>query len=159
MKNYKMIPKIALWVLMGLGIIATLMFFLGGNEETGLMVVDEELAIPSFTNMFLAWNYILVALVCIVTLGVVVWDFVNTYKVSPKRAIRSLIVVVGFIALIIVCWLLGSPDKIDILGYEGHDNEGAMARLSDACMYLTYILMIATVVALVWGVIYTKNKK
>jgi hypothetical protein len=54
---------------------------------------------------------------------------------------------------------LGSPEKIDILGYEGTDNVGNMARMSDAIMYLVYILTISTVAALVWGVIYTKIKK
>ena len=54
---------------------------------------------------------------------------------------------------------LGSPEKVEILGYEGTDNVGNMARMSDAIMYLVYILTASTVAALVWGVIYTKVKK
>lgn len=159
MKDYKMIPKIALWVLMGLGIVCSIMFFFLGGSEGQLEVAGDFLEIPFFTNLFLTWNYILVILVCLVTLAVVVWEFVKTYKVDRKKALRSLCVVVGFIALIVICWLLGSPNEVKIIGYEGTDNVGGMARLSDACMYLTYILVLATVVSLVWGVIHTKRLK
>jgi len=157
MKDYKMVPKIALWALMGLGIICSIMFFFLGGSEGQLEVAGDFLNIPYFTNLFLIWNYILVVLVCLVTLAVVVWEFTKLYKVDKKKALRGLYVVIGFIALIVVCWLLGSPEEIKILGYEGTDNVGGMARLSDACMYLTYILVLATVVTLVWGVIHTKK--
>jgi len=157
MKDYKKVPKIALGVLMGLGIICSVMFFFLGGSEGQLEVAGDFLEIPYFTNLFLAWNYILVALVCLVTLAVVVWEFVKLYKVDSKKAIRGLVVVLGFIALVVICWLLGSTDEIKILGYEGSDNQGNMARLSDACMYLTYVLVLATVVTLVWGVIHTKK--
>lgn len=159
MKDYKMIPKIALWVLMGLGIVCSIMFFFLGGSEGQLEVAGDFLEIPFFTNLFLTWNYILVILVCLVTFAVVVWEFVKTYKVDRKKALRSLCVVVGFIALIVICWLLGSPNEVKIIGYEGTDNVGGMARLSDACMYLTYILVLATVVSLVWGVIHTRRLK
>lgn len=158
MKDYKMIPKITLAVLMGLGVIVSLLFYIGGTSGS-LEVAGDFLDIPKFSDLFLVWNYILVAGVCLLTFGVVVWEFVKTYKVEPKKAIRSLIVVVGFILLIVVCWLLGSPEEVKIIGYEGSDNVGFMAQLSDACLYLTYILTAATVVALIWGVIHTRRLK
>ena len=159
MKDYKKIPRITLWVLLALGIIASVLFYVGGNEAVGLEVAGDELAIPRFSNMFLIWNYILVFLVCAVTIAVVIWEFVKTAKVDMKRAINQLCVVLGFVALIVFCWLIGSPEKVHIIGYEGTDNVGGMARLSDACLYLTYILTCGTLVTLVWGVIYTKTKK
>jgi len=159
MKDYKKIPRITLWVLLALGIIASVLFYVGGNEAVGLEVAGDELAIPRFSNLFLIWNYILVFLVCAVTIAVVIWEFVKTAKVDMKRAINQLCVVLGFVALIVFCWLIGSPEKVHIIGYEGTDNVGGMARLSDACLYLTYILTCGTLVTLVWGVIYTKTKK
>ena len=158
MNNYKLLSKLTLLVLLMVGIAMSVLFFVGGTEGS-LEVAGDFLPIPKFTSMFLFWNYILVALVCLVTLAVVVWEFVKTYKVDRKKALRSLCVVVGFIALIVICWLLGSPNEVKIIGYEGTDNVGGMARLSDACMYLTYILVLATVVSLVWGVIHTKRLK
>ena len=158
MKNYKLIPKITVLVLLLVGIIVSVMFYAGGSEGT-LEVAGDFLSIPYFTDLFLGWNYILVALVCLVTLAVVIWGFVNTMKVDKKKGLTMLGVVLGFVAVCVACWFLGSPDKVEILGYEGTDNVGNMARMSDAIMYLTYLLTIATVVTLVWGVIYTKCKK
>ena len=158
MKNYKLFPKVTLWVLMVVGIIATALFFLGGSEGS-LEVAGDFLDIPKFTNVLLYWIYVLVALVILVTFGFVLAKLVETFKVDPKRGLVSVGVVLGAVALCALCWILGSPEKIEILGYEGTDNVGNMARMSDAIMYLVYILTASTVAALVWGVIYTKVKK
>ena len=158
MKNYKSIPKVTLLVLMIMGILAAAMFFLGGSEGS-LEVAGDFLDIPKFTNVLLCWIYVLVALVILVTFGFVIAKLVETFKVDSKRALTSVGVVLGAVVLCIICWFLGSPEKVEILGYEGTDNVGNMARMSDAIMYLVYILTASTVAALVWGVIYTKVKK
>ena len=156
MKDYKKISKLSLWVLLAIGIVASILFFAGGSNGS-LEVAGDFLPIPKFTSMFLFWNYILVALVCLVTLAVVVWEFVKTYKVDKIQALKKLAVVVGFVLLLVVCWFVGSPEKVDIIGYEGTDNVGAMARLSDACLYVTYVLVIATIATMAWGIIRTKR--
>ena len=158
MKNYKLIPKVTLWVLMLVGIVATALFFLGGSEGS-LEVAGDFLEIPKFTNVLLYWIYVLVALVILVTFGFVLAKFVETFKVNPKRGLVSVGVVLGAIALCALCWFLGSPEKVEILGYEGTDNVGNMARLSDAILYLVELLIPWTILVLVWGVIYTKVKK
>ena len=140
------------------GIIATAMFFFGGSEGS-LEVAGDFLDIPKFTNVLLYWIYALVVLVILVTFGFVLAKLVETFKVDPKRGLVSVGVVLGAVALCALCWFLGSPEEVEILGYEGTDNVGAMARMSDAIMYLVYILTASTVAALVWGVIYTRVKK
>ena len=158
MKNYKLFPKVTLWILLALGIIASVMFYVGGSAGS-LEVAGDFLDIPKFTDMFLTWIYLLVAMVVLVTFGFVIAKFVETYKVDKKKAVTSLGVIVAGILLCVLCWVLGSPEKMEIIGYEGTDNVGNMARMADAIMYLVYILTAATVVSLVWGVIYTKVKK
>ena len=158
MKNYKLFPKVTLWVLMLVGIVATALFFLGGSEGS-LEVAGDFLNIPKFTDALLYWIYVLVALVILVTFGFVLAKLVETFKVDPKAGVRSILVVLAAVGLCALCWFLGSPEKVEILGYEGTDNVGNMARMSDAIMYLVYILTASTVAALVWGVIYTKVKK
>ena len=143
---------------MVVGIIATALFFLGGSDGS-LEVAGDFLDIPKFTNALLFWIYALVVLVILVTFGFVIAKLVETFKVDSKRALTSVGVVLGAVVLCIICWFLGSPEKVEILGYEGTDNVGNMARMSDAIMYLVYILTASTVAALVWGVIYTKVKK
>ena len=158
MKNYKLFPKVTLWVLMLVGIVATALFFLGGSEGS-LEVAGDFLDIPKFSDVFLYWIYALVGLVILVTFGFVLAKLVETFKVDPKAGVRSILVVLAAVGICALCWFLGSPEKMEIIGYEGTDNVGNMARLSDAIMYLVYILTASTVAALVWGVIYTKVKK
>ena len=158
MKNYKLFPKVTLWVLMLVGIVATALFFLGGSEGS-LEVAGDFLDIPKFSDVLLYWIYALVVLVILATFGFVIAKLVETFKVDPKRGLTSVVVVLAAVGLCSLCWFLGSPEKVEILGYEGTDNVGNMARLSDAMMYLVYILTASTIAALVWGVIYTKVKK
>ncbi len=158
MKNYKLLPKITLWVLMLLGIVATIMFFAGGSDGS-LEVAGDFLDIPRFTDLFLVWSYILLGIVILVTLGVVITEFVKNCKYDKRKAVRTSIVVVGFVALVLICWFLGSPEKINIIGYEGTDNVGAMAQMSDAIIYLCYILFTATIITMIWGIFYTKRLK
>ena len=158
MKNYKLFPKVTLWVLMLVGIVASVLFFVGGSEGS-LEVAGDFLDIPKFTDILLYWNYVLVGVVILVTFGFVIAKLVETFKVDAKRGLVSVVVVLAAVGLCALCWFLGSPEKIEILGYEGTDNVGNMARMSDAIMYLVYILTASTVAALVWGVIYTKVKK
>ena len=140
------------------GIISAVMFFVGGSEGS-LEVAGDFLNIPKFTDVLLYWIYALVGLVILVTFGFVLAKLAETFKVDPKRGLTSVAVVLAAVGLCALCWFLGSPEKIEILGYEGADNVGNMARMSDAIMYLVYILTAATVAALAWGVVYTKVKK
>ena len=159
MKNYKLIPKVTLWALLALGIVFVAMFFLGGTSAEVHEVAGDVLAIPRFTDAFLVWNYILLAIVVLVTLCVVIVEFCNNWKNDRRKAYTTLGVVCGFIALALICWFLGSPAKIDIIGYEGTDNEGFWAQLSDAVIYACYFLVAGTLIAMVWGVIHTKRLK
>lgn len=158
MKDYKLIPKITLWVLLALGLVFIALFFLGGSSGS-LEVAGDFLDIPRFSDAFLIWNYVLFGLVVLVTLCVVVVEFANNWKTNRRKAYATLGVVCGFILLALVCWFLGSPEKIDIIGYEGSDNEGFWAQLADAVIYACYFLFAATIVTIVWGVIHTRRLK
>ena len=156
MKDYKLLPKITLWTLLALGIVFTALFYLPLSEGS-LEVAGDFLNIPLFTNAFLIWVYILLAIVILVTLAVVVVEFANNWKTNRRKAYMTLGVVGGFVLLALICWFLGSPEKINIIGYEGTDNEGAWAQLADAVIYACYFLVIATLGTMLWGYIYTKK--
>ena len=158
MKNYKLLPKITLWSLLALGIVIIAMFFLGGSAGT-LEVAGDYLNIPRFSNVFLIWVYILLGIAVLITLGVVVVDFVDHWKNDRRKAYMTLGVVCGFVLLACLCWVLGSPEKINIIGYEGTDNQGAWAQLADAVIYACYILIAGTIGTMIWGVIHTKKLK
>ena len=159
MKKLNLIPKITLWVLLALGVVISAIFYLGGNEAEGLEVAGDILNVPVYSNLFLTWNYILLFIAVLTTLVFVIAGFVLQFKIDKKKAISALLVVCGMVALALVCWFLGSPEKVEILGYEGTDNVGAMAQLADAIMYMTYILLVGVVGTICWGAIYTHVKK
>jgi len=156
MKNYKMLPKITLWVLLALDIVFILMFFFGGSAGS-LEVAGDFLDIPKFSDAFLFWNYFLFGLVVLITLAVVIVEFANNWKYNRRKALSTLGVVCGFVALACLCWFLGSPEKIDIIGYEGTDNQGTWAQVADAVIYACYFLFIATIGTMIWGFIHTKK--
>lgn len=159
MKKYDLIPKFSLWVLMIFGIIAAFFLFFGGNTAEGYEVAGDILAVPNYTNLFLATNYVYFFLVLLVTLIFVIAAFVGNFKKEPKKAISSLCVLIAFVALFVICWFLGSPEKLDIIGYEGADNQGFWAQLSDMMIYAVYALVAGTLGCIVWGAIYTRVKK
>lgn len=158
MKNYKLISQITMWVLLALGLVVVATFFLGGSNGT-LEVAGDYLDIPRFSDLFLSWVYILLAIVVLVTLFFVCVGQANLFKTDKKKAIGTLCVVVGFVGLAALCWVLGSPEKIDIIGYEGTDNQGFWAQLSDAVIYMCYTLVIGTLATMAWGLIHTKTLK
>ncbi|MBQ7192630.1 MAG: hypothetical protein IJS00_07185 [Paludibacteraceae bacterium] len=156
--RYQLISQIVLWVLMIIGIIVSVMFYVGGSEGS-LEVAGDFLDIPKYSDMMLGWNYFLLGLVCCVTIVFVLVKFFKMFASEPKRAIANLVIVLCFAGLCILCWALGSPAEVKIIGYEGTDNVGTMAQLSDACLYMTYILIVATVIVLACGRIYTRMLK
>ena len=158
MKDYKLLPKITLLALLALGIAFTVLFYLPLSEGT-LEVAGDFLNIPLFTDAFLIWVYILLGIVVLVTLGVVAVEFAENWKKNRRKAYMTLGVVGGFILLALICWFAGSPEKINIIGYEGTDNEGAWAQLADAVIYACYFLIIATVGTMIWGYVHTKRLK
>ena len=157
MKNYKLLPKITLLTLMLLGIVFIAMFYFGGNAGVH-EVAGDVLDVPRFTDAFLVWNYILFGIVVLITLGVVVVEFVNNWKNDRSKAIKTLCVVLGFVLLACICWFLGSPDKVNIIGYEGTDNQGVMAKFSDMCIFTAYILFAGTILSMLVTFIISKLK-
>lgn len=157
--DYKKFANICLWVLLLIGAAIVAVFFGMGDEAEGYEVAGDILAVPKATGLFMAWNYILGGISLLATFVFVVMGFLGQFKVDPKKATTTLCVLVAFALLFVVCWALGSGEKIEIIGYDGTDNEGVWANLADMMMYVTYTLVFGTIAALIWGVCYTKLKK
>lgn len=157
MQNYKKIARYTLWTLLGIGIIISVMFYLGGMSGETHVVAGDELGIPRFADLFLNWNYILLALVCLITLCFVCKNYIELWKTDRKKAITTTAVLCGFVVLALICWLMGSPEKVEIIGYEGTDNQGAWAQLSDMMIYLCDFLLCGTLLTILGGWIYTKT--
>lgn len=159
MKKYDLIPKVTLLVMLIFGIIAACFLFFGGNTAEGYEVAGDILAVPNFTSLFLGTNYVYFLAAILVTLVFVVAAFIGNFKKDKKKAIFTLGVLVAFVLLFVVCWFLGSPEKLEIIGYEGADNQGFWAQLSDMMIYAVYALVAGVIGCIIWGAIYTRVKK
>lgn len=157
--KYQSISNITLWVLLLLGVVVAVLFFGMGNEEAGHVVAGDTLEVPKGTGLMMAWNYILAGLTLLATFGFVIVGYAGSFKKDAKHALTVLGILVAFVLLFVVCWFLGSPEKIEIIGYDGTDNQGFWANLADMMMYATYVLVLLTFSALVFGLCYSKYKK
>ncbi|MCM1034971.1 MAG: hypothetical protein NC038_00215 [Paludibacter sp.] len=153
-------PKVVLGILLiGCACFsAVVLLHLGGSEGT-LEVAGDMLDIPNYTNPLIYFCYTLLGLAIVATLYAVIAGFVGTCQSDKKSALKSLGILVAFVAVLVVCWFLGSPEEVQILGYEGTENVGGWAQFTDAVMYATYILVAGTVLAIIWGAIYSRVKK
>ena len=77
---------------------------------------------------------------------------------SPAAGLKALIPIAIFVVIFVVPWLLGSPYKVSIIGYEGSDNVGFWAQFTDMIIYANYALVIGVIATIAGSVIYTKLK-
>lgn len=156
----KLIGNISKFTILVLGIISVILvalIYFGGNAES-LVVGEDSLTVPKFTDTLIYWCYILIALTICITLGFSLYGFIKKLIESPKDGVKSLAVIAIFVILFVVAWMIGSPEKISIIGYEGTDNFGFWAQFTDMIIYATYALFIAIIGTIAGAGIYTKLK-
>ena len=162
-EKYKLFPKIALIALSVLSVIIILgyliMIFLGISEGTW-EVAGDFLAIPKFTGAYLVWTYVLAGLAaCAFAISLCIL-LIHLFQKDSKKAIFVLAVIFTYIIVVpAICYMLASGDAVEIVGYEGTDNVGTWARISEAMLYWTYFAVVSTCCALVGGLAYSISKK
>lgn len=148
----KLSYKVSYYVLYALfvAIIAVVaLFFVGGDAEGAakLTSVDPEMWQPANTDLLLYLNYALFVIAVVAT----VVSFVYFMVCNPKASAGSLYVLAGSIIVLGVCWFLGSPEKIEILGYEGTSNVGFWSQAADMLIYSVYALFAIAVLSIIVG--------
>ncbi len=152
-----LITKITLWALLAITVVVGGLFFFGG-DDTPYEVGGDSMWNPLFTDTLIYWMYVLIALTILITVGLSLMQFVQSFIANPKKGVKSLSILVAFAAVFVISWFLGSPDEINIIGYEGTSNVGFWAQFTDMCIYSIYILAAGTVLALIGTVAYSKIK-
>jgi Zn-dependent protease with chaperone function len=147
-----------MYCLMLVAVVASLLFFFGGNDGVH-EVGGDVLPVPAFTNTFLNVCYAFTAIAVVLTLCAVCYGYASKAKNDPKGAGLSLIPLALFVLLFVICWFLGDPSEMKIIGYEGHDNVGFWAQATDMIIYGIYSLVAITVLAIICGAVYGKIQK
>lgn len=146
--SYK-VSYYVLYALFAAIIVAVVLFFTGGDAEEAARItsVDPEIWQPANTDFLLYLNY---ALFIIAAIAAVV-SFVYFMVCNPKASAGSLYVLAGSVITLAVCWFLGSPEKIEILGYEGTSNVGFWSQAADMLIYSVYALFAIAVLSIIVG--------
>ena len=156
-KFIEKLPKFTLWALFAISLVIAGFFIFGGQTEVEGNG-GELLPTPVYTGLFLNWTYALLAIAIIATLVASVFTFVTNFRKNPKKGIGTLAVLVVFASVFVISWFTGSPEKLEIIGYEGTDNVGFWAQYADMCMIATIIFASATILALIGSTLYSKIK-
>ncbi len=145
-------------LLLGLiSVFLVILMYVGGNADS-IMVGEDALTVPKFTDPLLYWSYFLLVLTLGITLLLTIVGFVKNLIENPVAAIKQLIPLILFVVVFVISWLLGSAEKISIIGYEGTDNQGFWAQFSDMLIFSIYALFIGLGLTIVGSGIYRKIK-
>lgn len=96
-KFVNILPKVLLWVLMVVSVVAIAMVFLGGSVDPSAEYLE-----PVYTDVLLYWIGISVGVALLVTLGFALVQLIKGMAKNPIEAIKSLIGPVLLIALLLV---------------------------------------------------------
>lgn len=125
------------------------LFFFGGDAQGDavIMGVDPEMWQPAHTDALLYLNYALF-IFAVIAAGV---SFVHFLISNPKASMGSLYVLAGSIIVLLITWFMGSPEKLEIISYEGTDNVGFWAQATDMFLYSLYALFTIAIICMLLG--------
>ena len=129
------LAKYLKWVLLGISAILLVVFFLLPHNSASDAMVDT----------YIFWAYILVAITLILVLAFLLIDVSK----SKKSLISFLAIIVGAVALVVICWLLAPGGEVAT----NAPYTPKVSKFSDAALYVTYAMVIAAIAAIIWSAI------
>ncbi len=157
----KLTYKVSYYVLYAMfaAIVVVLGLFYFGGDATGsavVMGVDPDMWQPAHTDALLYLIYGLLGLAIAVTVIAAVIQFGMALKDNPVNALKSLLGLIALVAVLVIAWIMGSDQPLNIQGYEGTDNVPFWLKITDMLLYTIYFLLGATVVAIIVSSIWKK---
>lgn len=108
------------------------------------------LADGSFVDIVLIWTIVLAG---IGVLSALASEGINAAS-DPKLLAKGGIKLVAVIAILGIFWALGDDTPLNLIGYEGDENQGAWLKISDMGLFTVYLALAAGVVSIVVSEIY-----
>lgn len=96
-KLVNVLPKILLWVMMAVSVVAIALIFLGGSVDPSAEYLE-----PVYTDVLLYWIGITVGIALLITLGFAVVQLGKGLVRNPGETIKSLIFPILLVALLLV---------------------------------------------------------
>ena len=129
------LAKYLKWILLGISAILLVVFFLLPHSTVSDPMVDT----------YIIWAYILVAIALVLVLAFLL---ISVSK-SKKSLITFLALIVGAVVLVAVCWLLAPGGEVAT----NADYTPKVSKFSDAALYVTYAMVAASILAIIWSAI------
>ena len=131
--SVRKIVNIVLWVLLGISVVLTVLFYFGkvvpGTEGT----TTEE---PVATDAMLTWAYILFGIALLIT---IVFSLINVI-INPSGAKKGLISILFMVVVFALGYLLASDTPLSMPGYEGTENVPNVIKWVGTGLNAAYIL-------------------
>lgn len=131
---------------------------MGLGTDTIDSAAGEAIQVPLLTDAIFLWTYILFATTIVVTIAAALFQFVKSSISNPKSALKSVLPILVFVGIFIVSFMMGSGEKMSIIGYEGTQNEGFWAQATDMFIYTAYTLLALVILSIIGSRIYTTFK-
>lgn len=116
---------------------------------------DAELEGPEYTEALLNWAYALLGISIIAALVFPIITFIT----KPKQGIKNLLPLLGLVAVAAVCYYVSDSEVLELPGYNGSDNNPETIKWSEAILFLTYVMMILDIAAIIITELFKKIKK
>ena len=158
MKNIS-ISSIVLWILAGISIILTIMFFAGEQIEE-LTTTGGVQSTWAQTDLYLWWVLAIVALGFAVLLIFAVKTFITMFQQDAKGAIMSLLSVVLFFVVMAVCYFISDAGEFSrVVNGETEHYSAVEMKVVDMWINAMIFLIGVTVVLVIGGAIKNILKK
>lgn len=117
----------------------------------GFLFKDENpLADGSFVDIAIIWT---IVLICIGVACAVVSEGANAAS-DPKLLAKGGAALVGIAIVLGIFWAIGDETPLQLVGYEGDQNQGAWLRVSDMGLFSIYLALAAGVLSIVVSEVY-----
>lgn len=146
------ISTVILWICMLITCGLFVWFYAGYIRD------PEEMDMRS-TDWMVNWMLLIALLSTGALLLFTLLHFIRMRREGRKKRFRQLLWLIFLGVLAGASWLLGSGKPLDLPGYQGSENTFFWLKLTDMWLYSAYILLVATFVALLAGIIVSYLKR
>lgn len=144
-----LVGKIATSVMIVLMVISVGLILLGYYEGSVKATEDN------------SWNEIAliftVAVFGIAIIGVLVAEIMAAMS-DVKSVVKGIIVLVGVVALIGICYAMADTTPLNMVGYEGNQNTESWLAIADTGMFLAYIFFAVAALSILVTEVYNRLK-
>ena len=147
-RTISMITQFFGYFLFAVSVVLAVIFFINsGNIDPEAAKTEQIQQVGPILNYFLLWAAVLVGLTAFLTLAFPIGKMI----LNPRKAAKTLIMLVIFAILIFIGWSFASDELLSIPGYDGNDNTPERLKLAGTALYATYLLLTGVILSIIYS--------